>query len=438
MIAPTTRAVVLFAAGVPLAGFVALARAELWPAWAVYFAATAALFAADVFLLLPRKKLVLARVAPKQIALGDEARLRLDLTTRGHTRAVTVDVRVELGSLAAAAHDARVVVGGGRAAVVEVPLRPLRRGLLKIAACFFRYAGPLGLASRVERRALDEEIPVVPNLEAARLEAARFFEQRTLASGLKTQSYVGEGSEFDALREFVPGLDSRALDWKSSAKHHKLLVREFRAERNHQVVIAVDTGRLMSEPIAGKPRLDHAIHAGLLLSTIGLKAGDRVGWFAFDRAVRAYLPPARGMASLALMRATTARLEYQTAETNFTLGLVELLTRLRRRTLVVLLTDFVDTVSAELLVRSVGEVAKKHLVCFVALRDPLLSELADGELRDEDALHRAVIARDLLRERESVLTALLRLGVHVVDASVNDAPAKLVNRYLDIRRKELV
>lgn len=55
-------------------------------------------------------------------------------------------------------------------------------------------------------------------------------------------------------------MDRRTVDWKQSARHQTLLAKEFRTERNHQIVMALDCGRVMSEPIDGAPRIDRAIH----------------------------------------------------------------------------------------------------------------------------------------------------------------------------------
>src|SRR5262249_29258585 len=156
-------------------------------------------------------------------------------------------------------------------------------------------------------------------------------------SGLKVERYLGDGSEFDALREHVPGMDRRAIDWKASARHRALLGREFRAERNHQLVLAIDTGHLMAEPLGGMPKLDHAVNAALLLAYFGLRTGDRVGLFGFDSEVRAFAAPAAGVRAFPRLQRASAALEYGTAETNFTLGLAELSSRLSRRSLVVLL-----------------------------------------------------------------------------------------------------
>ena len=71
--------------------------------------------------------------------------------------------------------------------------------------------------------------------------------------GSKVQRQQGDGSEFDALRDYAPGMDPRSIDWKHSARHRSLLSKEFQTERNHQIVLAFDTGQLMSEHLGAIP-----------------------------------------------------------------------------------------------------------------------------------------------------------------------------------------
>ena len=278
----------------------------------------------------------------------------------------------------------------------------------------------------------------MPNIRAVRSAALRFFSSRQFVSGLKVEHYLGDGSEFESLREYAPGFDTRAIHWKASARHRKLLCQEFRAERNHQIIIAVDSGHLMSEPLDGVARLDHAINAGLLLSYFSLKSGDRIGFFAFDERVRAFSDPQSGVGAFQRLQRLSASLDYSTSETNFTLGLAELSLRLHRRSLVVLLTDFVDTITAELMVESVDRLARRHLVLFVTLRDPRLYDLADAQPAGLDPLYRSVVAEDFIRERDVVLRRLRRMGIHCIDAAPTGVTVNLLNRYLDIKRRELV
>ncbi len=270
---------------------------------------------------------------------------------------------------------------------------------------------------------------------------------------MKIERYTGDGSEFDSLREHTAGDDPRAIDWKASAHHGKLVARQHRAERNHQVVLAVDTGYLMCEPLPASsrrpqirdiqpppriPKVDHATAAALLLAYVSQRAGDRVGLFAFGARPGLYVEPQAGPRGFQTLARAASRIDYSESETNFTLALTTLGQRLSRRSLVVVLTDFVDTVTTELMVENLDRLARRHAVVFVALRDPGLAALAGAEPASLLALHRAVVAGDLRRDRELVLERLRRRGIVALDAEPAEVSTRLVNAYLDIKRRERI
>jgi uncharacterized protein (DUF58 family) len=233
-------------------------------------------------------------------------------------------------------------------------------------------------------------------------------------------------------------MDNRFIDWKASARHRMLLSREHRAERNHHVVLAIDTGRLMSEELAGLPRLDSAIHAALLLAFAGLRCGDQISLYSFDATPGRLSPPHRSLGSFQSLIDLSSRLRYTSVETNFTLGLTQLMTELRRRALIVVLTDLVDTVTAEIMMESLLQMARHHLVVFGALRNPLLEELESAEPRSLSDVGKAVVAASLSKEREVVLRRLRRAGVLCVDALPKALGPGLLSRYLEIKRREMI
>ncbi|MCL1941481.1 MAG: DUF58 domain-containing protein, partial [Synergistaceae bacterium] len=268
-------------------------------------------------------------------------------------------------------------------------------------------------------------------------EALRFF-SRDVEYGLKSQRMHGDGTEFDNLRDYEQGMDYRFIDWKSSARHRKILCKEFRQERNHHIVIGFDTGRLMTEPLDGIPKLDRAIRAGLLLGWVSLYSGDFLGGCGFDLRFRNFIKPGRGMPYFNRFQHFAAGLAYQTDETNFTLGIAELNSRLTKRSLVVLFTEFVDTIQAELLIESLQWMVRRHVVIFVSLRDPLLLSLRDANPRDFGDVARAVISGGFLRERGIVLERIARMGVHCLDVTAANIGTALLNRYLMIKQKGLL
>jgi Uncharacterized conserved protein (some members contain a von Willebrand factor type A (vWA) domain) len=149
---------------------------------------------------------------------------------------------------------ASVPLDGGHGAIL-LPLEMMRRGVARFESLWLRWTGPLGLAWQQGTIAVDASFPVLPDLRPVHDQGARIFERYAL-EGLITQLSRGEGSDFDTLVDFRTGMDRRSIDWKQSARHIKLLAKQYRTERNNQIVFAVDTGRQMCEPIAGVARVD--------------------------------------------------------------------------------------------------------------------------------------------------------------------------------------
>src|SRR5262249_34215245 len=254
----------------------------------------------------------------------------------------------------------------------------------------------------------------------------------------KAQLETGDGSEFHALRELAAGMDRRTIDWKQSAKHGKLLAKEFRTERNHPVIFAIDCGRLMCAPLLGVPRIDRAINAALLMAFVSLKLGDRVGFFGFDVQPRLFSGAVSGAQAFPLLQRLAARLDYSAEEPNYTLALTQLGAALERRALIVVFTDFADTTSAELMLEDVGRLLKRHLVLFVVFRDEELEAIARREPVDAEAVSRAVTAEALLRERDLVIARLTRMGALIVDAPAAAMGSALLQAYIDLKRRDLL
>jgi len=437
MIRPTLRAVLVFAATLPLAVVLLAYDTGLWPIALDLGLFVLALVAVDAMLCVRTSRLDIVAEAPSRIFIGSEGGLALTIDIANASRSLVFDVMAEQRGDLAPPKPCLLLVEPGQTGATTLPIRPLRRGRIAIDALWLRWRGPLGFAIRTHRHPLTMTIDVVPDIRAIASAGIQFF-SRDAIDGIKVQNQKGEGTEFEALREHAPGLDNRFIDWKRSAKHLKLLSKEFQVERNHQIVLAFDTGYLMAEPIDGLSRLDHAIHAGLLLGWVSLRSGDYVGSFGFDARIRQFMQPSRGMSYFARLQNASGQLGYQAEETNFTLGLAELNARLKRRALVVLFTEFIDTTTAELLLESLQRMSNRHAVIFVTLRDPLLPDIVEARPARFQAVAEAVVAHDLLRERAVVLERLTRMGVHCLEIPPRGLAVGLVNRYLMIKQRGLL
>ncbi|TIN08339.1 DUF58 domain-containing protein [Mesorhizobium sp.] len=436
MIYPSGRAVWAAAAGAVPAFLVALALPSLWYLGLLWICLLLAFLAVDAAAGRGRKSLAASLHAPPQVGVGGQFTLHVAARFPGRTR--TLEARV--------GHDERLApIGGtggplaatGDGGSLDLRFQALRRGIANFDRLWLRWRGPFGLVWNQVVLPMESKVAVMPDVRSARDQAITLLQSNALPDR-HAQRRAGQGREFEALKDYQPGMGRRMIDWKRSARHGRLLAREFRIEENNNIVLAIDSGRLMCEPVDGLPKVDRAVAAALLSAFIALKGGDMVSLFSFDARPRVASGAVRGSASFAMIQKRAVEIDYSNEETNFTLALTTLAARLDRRSLVIIFTDFVDPISAELMLRTVGRLTERHLVLFMMIRDVELESLADMPPSSGEDVARAVVAGGLLRERQVVIGRLRLLGAHVIEADHQRLGPALVERYLQFKREDLL
>lgn len=421
-------ALVLAAAIVAVALAVAVPDGPAWlPVlpWGVLLA----IAAADLALSIPARRLGIAVTFPERGFMGKAAPFRISLT--GPRLPLVEDVRLT--------HDAglssRFAGDAGGDLTVDVALRD--RGAQKISALALRYASRLRLFEILPSWPLDLSITVTPDVSGI-LNGAIRAQMLPLLEGARVMNLKGEGSEFHQLRDYVAGMDPRSIDWKRSARVNRMIARETRVERNQQIMLCIDTGHMMAERLGMLSRLDHAIHAALALTWAAGLASDNVGFYSFGPRPLTFLPARNARTAFPQIQATCADLRQEAAETNHTFGLSLLNGRLKRRSLVVVFSDFADSTSAELLVENLAVMQRQHLILYVALSDARIGALTAPRTPELDDIALSIATMRALQERQDVLDRLHRLGILCLDASPSTLSAALISRYIEIKSKELI
>ncbi|MBX5164172.1 MULTISPECIES: DUF58 domain-containing protein [unclassified Rhizobium] len=365
----------------------------------------------------------MATIRPRKGAVPDDTEIRLDCAPQ---------LVVGESRLASA-----LSVSGEKSAGASLDLHLTRRGRYAVHDLWLKWPSRLKLFEMIARMPVGKEIAVLPDISPV-LSGAIRTQILPLEAGQKDLRLRGEGSEFHQLREFVSGMDPRSIDWKRSARMRNLVVREMRAERNHQIILCIDSGRLMAEQLGGFTKLDRAINAALAMCWAGGLAGDLVGFYSFDSRPRLFVPALPGRAAFPRLQTMCAELRYETQESNHTLGLTHLSGRLKRRSLIVIFSDFVDSITAELMIENIQVLARHHFIVYVALRDPMLAKLVEPEEVTLDAIARSVAARQILQERRTVMEKLARLGVLCLDSTPEALTSDLIARYVEIKSREMI
>ena len=439
-IVPTERAAWVIAALAPVAVVIAAAFPGAWVIAPAAGAAVLVLVVADA-LIAGGCGAVEAR-APADCEVGQPVHIPISAAVAAAQvdAALRCDPRLAPGgritaTLANRSDTAGAAEVSGVAGVVT--LTPNRRGTGGITQIWLRWTGPMGLGARQITRAMDQEIRIWPDLSPVRSRELQTF-LRDAQSGLIARRIRGEGTQFEALSEYEAGMDRRRIDWKASARHTRLYARENESERNNQIIFAFDCGQAMCEPADGQPRIDRAVSAALTCAYVAVKGGDRCALFGFAREPQLLTPFVGDARAFHRLQSAAASLDYVSAEPNFTLALATLTTRLKRRSLIVLFSDFTDPTAAELMIESIGRLVDRHLVLFVTISDSELEDFITAPPDDLATLARSVTADILASQRALVLQRLRRMGVDVIEAPWEQIGFALIDRYLAVRNSEAI
>lgn len=434
MIVPTRRIVTLLAVAAPVAvlGYVTPYALDALLAADVAIGLLAAL---DWALCPAPRALRVERQAPETFSVGrvTECTYVWHNAARRTARLAVREVRPELlGGLLAP----RMVTIPGRGVTRErLTVTPARRGRERAGWLAVRSLGPLGLLRRQGRIPLPWAATVYPAMPASRLKASIAEAVRRKERGLRAFRLIGDGRQFESLREWVPGDDTRHIDWKASARRRKVITRQFEEERRQQVMLVIDAGRLLTAEIQGEARIEFVIRAAVWLAFAANHHDDDVGAMVFSDSVHHYVPPQRGRRGLRQVLDALAATEARLVEPDYPAAFRYLAVRNRKRALAVFFTDVIDDLASEALVANVASLRPRHLPLVVTLRNPELDDIASARPASVGDAYRKAAAEEMLRARNEGLAAIRRRGALVLDVQPAQATWSVVDRYLELKRR---
>jgi uncharacterized protein (DUF58 family) len=313
-----------------------------------------------------------------------------------------------------------------------------RRGQYAFGALHLQLDGRFGLGALIVNIAAPASVRVYPNLRGPRRYELALRRGTLHNVGVRSVRRVGGGGEFEQLREYVPGDALRDFEWKASAKRLRPITRVHGQEQSQSVLVALDTGRMMGTPLDDLTKLDHAIHAALLLAWVALRAGDRVGLILFAEEVSRFVPPARGHAQYLRILESVYAAQASSAYVDFRELTRFIRARVPRRSLLLLFSDLLDESQALPLAAELPKLRAKHLPLCITMSDPVAANLAQAAVLTEEQVYLRAAAADLLAERAVVKAQLSRAGVSVLETHAADLAVATVNRYLEIKRRRML
>ncbi|MBM7542085.1 DUF58 domain-containing protein [Amphibacillus cookii] len=376
-----------------------------------------------------RGQLALRRECPDEIERHQQAMITLTIknnSTKSCLMKWTDDLPLTIETKTAKS----VVLPVNQTLNVEQVIVPNERGLYPINKIYVRYQSQFGLWEKQRTFEQSNELKVIPNMEESR-DYLMHAQKYLLHEGEKIRKQKTGLGEFSKVRQYVVGDDPRKINWYQSAKLHEMMVNEYEPEHGKHVVIMIDCGRMMGVELKKGNKLERHIEAALTVATAALNNGDYVSLVAFAKEVKAYIPPAKGMAHLQTILKTIYNIEVEANESSYTHALQYIQTQHRKRSMILLFSDinqfFIDAHALFF----IKQLQRKHLFVVMGIEDEWVKKTVQLQVGSLNEAMRKTIAQGKVVWKKREMIKWNKQGLDLIEAEEEQLAVSAISYYID-------
>ena len=331
------------------------------------------------------------------------------------------------------------------------PCLPLRRGKYVLGQYYLESTSPLGFWNYRSSGPVKSEIRVYPNLMGERKTVAALFLNRA-GYGTHAQRMLGQGRDFEKLRDYIQGDSLDQIHWKATAKRGHPVTKMFQVERTQEVYVIIDASRLSrrtvrachgaaagSEELKTSTVLERFVTAALVVGLAAEQQGDLFGLLTFADHVQTFMRAKSGKEHFNVCRDRIYTLQPRMVTPDYEELCSVIRVRLRRRAMLFFLTSIDDPVLAESFVRNVRLISRQHLVLVNMLRPAGVEPLfARGNVASTDEIYQRLSGHLLWNSIREMDKVLQRSGVGFSLLENESLTAQLIAKYLTVKQRQLL
>jgi uncharacterized protein (DUF58 family) len=400
-------------------------------AWLVLGAAILAVVLVDALFAMRQPRVEISRRLPGRFALGEPGEVVLKIRNPAN-RALRITIFDGIPPEAVApTMPWQGSVPAGREIRVAHPVTLRTRGEVVFSPVRLRHRSPYGFWDWQSNTCAPERVKVYPNFEPVVRYALLAMQHRESPMGIASRPRAGTSREFHQLRDYREGDPPSQIDWKATSRRQMIISRDYREQRDQSIIFMLDTGRRMRAMDGDLPQFDHVLNAVLLVAHIALRQGDQVAVKSFGGSDR-WLPPLKGAHAMPTLLNHLYDFQTTSAPSDFGAAVESLMSRQKRRALIVLLTNLRGEDGKELL-PAVQLLNSRHLVLLASLREQVINAAATTPVSGFPAALRFLAAERYFEERREILATMNAAGVITRDCTASELAVTLANSYLDIK-----
>ncbi len=398
-----------------------------------------ALFGTDIALLYRQAKGMHAhRYVPERLSNGDENEIGIWVENR-YRFPVKIGIIDEI-PIQFQRRDVwfETRLAPGEQKTVTYQLRPVKRGEYSFGKIRLYVSSPIALVQRRYNEGNAESLPVYPSFSQLHKYELMAISQRLSDYGAKRIRRIGHSMEFDQIKSYVPGDDYRTLNWKATARQGQLMVNTYVDERSQSIYCVIDKSRVMRMPFNQLSLLDYAINASLALSKVVMLKEDKAGLITLSDRKGAVIPADRKAGQLGRIMEVLYKEKTRYLETNMELLYVTVRQTIKQRSLIVFFTNFESMSGMRRQLPFLKRVARFHQLVVVFFENTELTKLTNKHAIDVEEIYLHTTASKFAYEKKQIVHELNLYGIQSILTPPEDLTVNTINKYLEIKARQLL
>jgi len=329
-------------------------------------------------------------------------------------------------------------VPAGRKYLHEYELTPVSRGEYTFGRLLAYVSSPIGFLQRRCISLAEQTVKVYPSTRYLRQFQLLALSDNSQAAGARIMRKLGQSLEFEQIKEYVSGDDIRNINWKATARKGSLMVNNYVDAKSQQIYCIIDKGRNMKMPFEGMSLLDYAINASLVFLNIALTKQDRAGLVTFAAKVSDILPAERSHTQMHKINELLYRQATHFNDSSYEDLTITLFRKLSQRSFLLVFTNFETMTSLERQLPYLKRLASRHLLCVVFFQNTLLKEIHETYPDTLEGIYIKTMADRFNFEKKQIVKELRRHGILSILTTPQMLTADVVNKYLELKARQMV
>ncbi len=412
----------------------------LYPVSQVILAILACCLMVDYYILFRREHIVFCvRHVPKTLSLADENTIKLVLTN-------TADFKITyklIDELPVQLQIRDFFLNGqilpGRTTTLHYAVTPKTRGAYLFRNMNIFVQSALGLVIRRIIIPKQQEVPVFPSVIQMKKFELHAITRLSHFYGIKKIRKIGHSYEFDHIKNYVIGDDTRSINWKASSRQGKVMVNHYEDERSQQIYSVIDKSRVMKMPFNGLSLLDYAINTSLVISNVAIQKHDKAGLITFSDSIDTVIKADNNPRHMQTIIQALYRQSEHHLESNYELFYKISKKAIRNRGLLFLFTNFESVYAMQRALPILRRLNAYHLLVVILFENTELIKFAESdEAKTIPDIYSQTMARKFIEEKNYISGELAGYGIQIIKTKPESLSLNVVNKYLELKSRGLI